>query len=150
LTFTPERLLSFFAINVRSGENDVNAAPANRFLEVLAEPTALQVVRELVEGGLTQAALVEKIGISQSIVSRTIKNLRGAGLIESDTPRGALRIRAEDECLALLSAADRFAEAVLKDDLDQQGALSTRTRRARIRTTAVDAESAVGAPDASR
>jgi DNA-binding transcriptional ArsR family regulator len=66
---------------VRSGENDVNAAPANRFLEVLAEPTALRVVRALVEDELTQAALVQKIGISQSIVSRTIKNLRGAGLM---------------------------------------------------------------------
>lgn len=108
-------------------------APADRILEAVAEPVAVQIIRALAGSDRTQAALVEHLELGQSVVSRSAKTLRAAGIVESDTPRGALRLRASDEMRGLLSAVDRFAEALLADDAARQKATSEQTRRSRIR-----------------
>lgn len=108
-------------------------APADRLLETVAEPIASRIVRALAGGPQTQGELIERLNLGQSVVSRSTKTLRAAGLIESDTPRGALRLRAADELRSLLSAADRLAEAVLAEDMRRQKVASEQTRRSSIR-----------------
>jgi DNA-binding transcriptional ArsR family regulator len=109
------------------------AAPANRILEVLCEPVALQIARALNEDELTQAQLVVQLRLGQSVASRSLKLLRAVGLVESDSPRGALRLRAVAEVRQLLLVADRLAEAVMAADAHDQQALSSATRRTVIR-----------------
>ena len=111
----------------------MSVAPADRLLEAVAEPIASRIVRALAGGAQTQAELIERLELGQSVVSRSTKTLRAAGLIESDTRRGALRLRAADEVRSLLSAADRVAEALLADDTQRQRAASEQTRRSSIR-----------------
>ncbi len=113
----------------------MSGAPADRHLELLGDTASLQIVRLLAEDELTQASIVERLGMNQSLASRAIKGLRGAGLVTSDTARGPLRLRAPDESRALLLAGDRLAEAVLRLDEDDQRTLSTRTRKAAMRPT---------------
>jgi DNA-binding MarR family transcriptional regulator len=108
-------------------------APADRLLEAVAEPIASRIVRALAVSAQTQAELIERLELGQSVVSRSTKTLRAAGLIESDTPRGALRLRAANELRSLLSAADRLAEALLADDTQRQKVSSEQTRRSSIR-----------------
>jgi DNA-binding transcriptional ArsR family regulator len=110
------------------------AAPADRYLEVLAEPTALQIVRALDGHDLTQGEIVREVGIPQSVVSRSLKVLRAAGLVASETPRGPLHLRAGAEVHQLLLHADRLAEALNAIDDAAQKPLSARTRRAGMRT----------------
>jgi DNA-binding transcriptional ArsR family regulator len=111
----------------------MSLAPADRLLEVLAEPVAIVIIRALAHSERTQAALVEELELGQSVVSRSSKTLRAAGILESDTPRGPLRLRAPEEMRTLLSAVDRFAEALLANDLARQDVASAQTRRSRIR-----------------
>jgi DNA-binding HxlR family transcriptional regulator len=121
---------------------EMTAAPVDRALEVLGEPTALLIVRALATQPATQGGLVAATGLGQSSVSRALKSLRSVGLVESDTPRGALRLRAPGETIALMQAANNLAEAVLQADHDEQRALSQRTRRAAIRPARSSARSA--------
>ena len=111
------------------------AAPADRLLEAVADPIAVRIVRALATCAQTQAALVGNLGVGQSVVSRATKTLRAAGIIESDTPRGEMRLRAADETGSLLRAADRLAEALIADDTERQRVASAQTRRSQIRQT---------------
>lgn len=111
----------------------MSAAPADRLLEAVAEPVAVQIIRVLAGAELTQTALVARLRLGQSVVSRATKTLRAAGIVESDTPRGPLRLRAQDELRSLLSAADRFSEALLAEDAERQRVTSEQTRRSQIR-----------------
>ncbi len=119
-------------------ESSVSPAPADRLLEAIAEPSALQIVRLLAEREQTQVALVNELGIGQPLASRTIKNLRAVGLVESDTPRGPLRLRTADEVRSLLLAANNLADALLTEDARAQRRLSNRTRRSAIRPTHIE------------
>jgi len=111
----------------------VSAAPANRILEVLAEPVALRIVRALAAEDHTQAQLVTRLQLGQSVASRALKLLRVVGLAESDTPRSVIRLRVESEVKQLLLAADRLAEAILVVDQADQKTLTRETRRTVIR-----------------
>ena len=111
----------------------MSAAPANRILEVLAEPVALRIVRALAAEDHTQAQLVTSLQLGQSVASRALKLLRVVGLVESDTPRSVIRLRVESEVKQLLLAADRLAEALLVVDQADQKTLTRETRRTVIR-----------------
>jgi DNA-binding transcriptional ArsR family regulator len=117
-------------------------SPADRLLEAVAEPVAVQIVRALASTAQTQVALVGHLGLGQSVVSRATKTLRTAGVIESVTPRGELRLRAADETRSLLLAVDRLAEALLADDAERQRLTSAQTRRSQIRRTDSEADDA--------
>jgi DNA-binding transcriptional ArsR family regulator len=107
----------------------VSAAPADRLLEGLGDPVALRIVRLLTEADRTQAALVGQLEIGQSVVSRALKSLRTAGVVDSDSPRGPLRLRAGQEVKLLLQAANNLAEALIAADQLDQAELSKRTRQ---------------------
>lgn len=109
------------------------ASPADRLLEAVADPIAVQIVRALATRAQTQATLVGQLRFSQSVISRATKTLRAAGLIESDTARSELRLRAADEMGLLLLAVDRLAEALIADDTERQRVTSSQTRRSQIR-----------------
>jgi DNA-binding transcriptional ArsR family regulator len=111
----------------------VSAAPANRILEVLAEPVALRIVRALSAEDHTQAQLVTRLHLGQSVASRALQLLRVVGLVESDAPRSVIRLRVESEVKQLLLAADRLAEALLVVDQADQKTLTRETRRTVIR-----------------
>jgi DNA-binding transcriptional ArsR family regulator len=114
----------------------VSSAPANRILEVLAEPVTLRIIRALSAEDHTQAQLVTRLHLGQSVASRTLKLLRVVGLVESDSPRSVIRLRMEPEVKQLLLAADRLAEALLVVDQADQKTLTRETRRAVIRRSA--------------
>ena len=110
----------------------MSSAPADRILEALAEPLSLEIVRALSVAEQTQSELVRALELGQSGASRAIKSLRSVGVVESDSPRGPIRLRAEPEVKQILLAADRLAEAVISVDMAQQRRLSAETRRATI------------------
>jgi DNA-binding transcriptional ArsR family regulator len=110
----------------------MSSAPADRILEALAEPLSLEIVRALSVAEKTQSELVRALELRQSGASRAIKVLRSVGMVESDSPRGPIRLRAEPEVKQILLAADRLAEAVISVDLAQQTKLSGETRRSAI------------------
>jgi DNA-binding transcriptional ArsR family regulator len=116
-------------------------------LETIADPAALQIVRALAESEQSQVALVERLDIGQSVVSRSLRTLRSVGVVEAASPRGALRLRSPDETRAILLAADRLAEALLAEDSLEQRELSNRTRRAVVRRADVDSADAHGTRD---
>jgi hypothetical protein len=106
---------------------------ADRLLEAFTEPATLRIVRALAEADQTQASLVGSLGMGQSVASRTLKTLRLLGVVDAESPRSAIRLRAPDEVRAVLLATDRLAEALLKEDATDQRELSDRTRRAAVR-----------------
>lgn len=128
----------------------MSVAPADRLLDAIAEPSALRIVRLLAEREQTQVALVSELGMGQSIASRTVKNLRAAGIVESETPRGPMRLRAANEVRALLQAANNLADALLAEDEEAQRRLSKRTRRSVIRPTADEREAPGVGPNRPR
>lgn len=117
-------------------------SPADRALEVLAQPQALALVRALADEPMTQAAAVAELKLGQSTVSRTLKDLRAAGFVVSDGRKGIVRLRCHDEMLRFLMAADRLAERLIHEDHRAQAEASERTRRAAIRPAHETAEPA--------
>jgi DNA-binding transcriptional ArsR family regulator len=118
----------------------MSSAPADRILEALAEPLSLEIIRALSVDEQTQSELVRGLELGQSGASRAIKSLRSVGIVESDSPRGPIRLRAEPEVKQILLAADRLAEAVISVDVAQQQTLSAKTRRAAIHASQREAD----------
>jgi DNA-binding transcriptional ArsR family regulator len=80
---------------------------ATAALQVLGEPRRLQILDLLRDGERPVGELVERLGVSQPAVSKHLRILRNAGLVESrtDAQRRLYRIRPEplaelDEWLA--------------------------------------------------
>jgi DNA-binding transcriptional ArsR family regulator len=76
-------------------------------LEVLAEPRRRRILDRLREGETSVGALVEEIGSSQPLISKHLRVLRDAGLVDvrTDGQRRLYRVRPEglielDEWLA--------------------------------------------------
>ena len=68
-----------------------------RLLEVLAEPARRRILDALREGELSVGALVERLGTSQPLVSKHLRVLRDAGLVDVrvDGQRRLYRVRPE-------------------------------------------------------
>jgi DNA-binding transcriptional ArsR family regulator len=66
-------------------------------LEVLAEPARRRILDTLREGELSVGALVDRLGSSQPLVSKHLRVLREAGLVEAraDGQRRLYRVRPE-------------------------------------------------------
>ena len=66
-------------------------------LEVLAEPSRRRILDALREGELSVGALVDRLGTSQPLVSKHLRVLREAGLVEVrvDGQRRLYRVRPE-------------------------------------------------------
>ena len=66
-------------------------------LEVLAEPSRRRILDALREGELSVGALVDRLGSSQPLVSKHLRVLREAGLVEArvDGQRQLYRVRPE-------------------------------------------------------
>jgi DNA-binding transcriptional ArsR family regulator len=66
-------------------------------LEVLAEPSRRRILDALREGELPVGALVDRLAISQPLVSKHLRVLREAGLVEArvDGQRRLYRVRPE-------------------------------------------------------
>jgi DNA-binding transcriptional ArsR family regulator len=64
-------------------------------LEVLAEPSRRRILDTLREGELSVSALVDRLGTSQPLVSKHLRVLREAGLVEVrvDGQRRLYRVR---------------------------------------------------------
>jgi DNA-binding transcriptional ArsR family regulator len=71
--------------------------PAPAALRALAEPRRLQILDLLRDGERPVGELVERVGLSQPAVSKHLRVLREAGLVEAriDAQRRLYRIRAE-------------------------------------------------------
>ena len=70
---------------------------AQSVLEVIAEPTRRRILDAVRDGERSVSELVERIGMHQPGVSRHLRVLRDAGLVEvrSDAQRRLYRLRAE-------------------------------------------------------
>lgn len=66
-------------------------------IEVIAEPTRRHILEELCAGEQPVQALVERLAISQPAVSKHLRVLRDAGLVEArpDGQRRLYRVRSE-------------------------------------------------------
>jgi DNA-binding transcriptional ArsR family regulator len=113
----------------------MTAPPADRLFEVLGEATVRDILRRVLAGPATQAELKADVGCDQSTVSRTTTLLRALGLIESSgggrSPKWVPVHR--DELVGVLLAADRLADAVIREASEQQAQRSTDTRRLAMR-----------------
>ena len=71
--------------------------PALAALQVLAEPRRLQILDLLRDGERPVGDLVDRLGVSQPAVSKHLRVLRDAGLVEAraDAQRRLYRIRPE-------------------------------------------------------
>ena len=71
--------------------------PALAVLEVIAEPTRLRILEAVREGERSVSDLVDQVGMHQPGVSRHLKVLRDAGLVEvrRDAQRRLYRLRPE-------------------------------------------------------
>lgn len=108
---------------------------ADRLLEVLSEATVRDIVRRVLARPATQAELKADMGCDQSTVSRTMTLLRMLGLVESSGGgRTAKWVPVHrDELVGLLLAADRLADAVIRQEAEQQAQRSSDTRRLAMR-----------------
>lgn len=69
----------------RSAAHDPSPADdCSERLKVLADPTRLQVMRELMGGALHAGAINERIPIPANLLSHHLRKLREAGLVESE------------------------------------------------------------------
>lgn len=96
-------------------------------LEALAEPSRRAILDALRDGERPVGALVERLGVSQPLVSKHLRVLREAGLVESrtDAQRRLYRIRPEPlaELDQWLGAYRKFWSAQLdrlEDHLDER------------------------------
>ena len=110
-------------------------ARADRLLEAFGEARVRDIVRRTLAGPATQAQLKADVGCDQSTVSRTTSLLRALGVIEpSGIGRTGTWVPAHrDELVGLLLAADRLADAVIRETSEQQLQRSTDTRRLAMR-----------------
>lgn len=110
--------------------------PSERLLDLLGDPAARAIARSLAVAAATQRELVAKIGLSQSVASRSLTLMRAAGLVDSEGLRSPLlRLRARDETVALLLAADHLAERLGDLDAEAQAARTSDDRRLAVRPT---------------
>jgi DNA-binding transcriptional ArsR family regulator len=56
--------------------------PTATTIEVIAEPTRRRILDELLEGEQPVNSLVERLGMTQPVVSKHLRILRDAGLVE--------------------------------------------------------------------
>jgi DNA-binding transcriptional ArsR family regulator len=96
-------------------------------LQVLAEPRRLQILDLLRESERPVGELVDRVGLSQPAVSKHLRVLKDAGLVEArpDAQRRLYRIRAEplvelDEWLASYRELWTTHLDRLEDHLDQR------------------------------
>jgi DNA-binding transcriptional ArsR family regulator len=88
-------------------------------LEVLAEPSRRRILDALREGELSVGALVDRLGTSQPLVSKHLRVLREAGLVDVrvDGQRRLYRVRPEP--LAELDAWLEPYRRMLRTSLDR-------------------------------
>jgi DNA-binding transcriptional ArsR family regulator len=111
------------------------AAPLPAIFDALSDPTRLAIVEKLLqEGELAAGALAEPFGVSKPAISRHLRILEGAGLIEHRVDRQWRRYRikpgsieAVDEWLERYrafwgSALDRLGQVLLDDREDNDNA----------------------------
>jgi DNA-binding transcriptional ArsR family regulator len=99
-------------------------------LAVLADPVRREIVELLADGAVTAGEIAERFPVSRPAVSRHLRVLREAGLVESEV-RGQRRVYSlRREGLAPLEEwLGRFRRPVLP--ADRLGALDTELRRGR-------------------
>ena len=103
------------------------AVPAEMaVLEVIAEPTRRQILDAVRDGERSVGELVEKVGMHQPGVSRHLKVLRDAGLVEvrRDAQRRLYRLRAEP-----LMELDAWLEPYRAEWAGRLGSLERHLRR---------------------
>ena len=101
--------------------------PALAALEVLAEPRRLAIIDLLRDGERPVGELVDRLGVSQPAVSKHLRVLKDAGLVEArvEAQRRLYRIRAEplaelDDWLASYRRLWTTHLDRLEDHLDRQ------------------------------
>jgi DNA-binding transcriptional ArsR family regulator len=101
--------------------------PALAALEVLAEPRRLAIIDLLRDGERPVGELVDRLGVSQPAVSKHLRVLKDAGLVEAraDAQRRLYRIRPEplaelDDWLASYRELWTTHLDRLEDHLDRQ------------------------------
>lgn len=95
-------------------------------LEVIAEPTRRRILDAVRDGERSVSELVEQVGMPQPGVSRHLKVLRDAGLVEvrRDAQRRMYRLRAEP-----LRALDEWLEPYRAEWSDRLDSLEDHLRR---------------------
>lgn len=108
---------------------------ADRILEALGDARTQAIVRRLLEGPATQAELQASVGCDQGTVSRATAALRMLGLVAATGGKRSLTWAPvhRDELVAMILAADRLAEAVLRETAEQQSMRSSHSRRLAVR-----------------
>ena len=113
----------------------MTAPLADQLLDALGEPTIRGIARRLLSAPATQGELIDELGCNQSTVSRGTLLLRTLGVVSSSGAgkSATFTVTTRDELVAVLLAADRLAEALIRRASDQQGRRSTETRRLAVR-----------------
>lgn len=111
----------------------------DRVFEVLGDSSSLEIFEALCLRERSQADLVRDLHMPQSVVSRSLKNLRLVGLVTAESPRGTLRVRATDASAGLFRAANTLASEILRSETADQKA-ATESARRRLTLLASDDE----------
>ena len=89
------------------------------YFKVLSEPNRLKVLEVLKEGELNVTAVVDKIGLSQALVSKHLKLLTIAGFVKRN-PKGSLVFYkvVDKEVFKLITKAQKLILSAQQQQLD--------------------------------
>ena len=109
---------------VRSMDPQVEYVPLAEYFKVFSEPNRLAVLEALHDGPLNVTAVVDKTGLSQALVSKHLKLLTIAGVIER-RPEGALVFYEvlDQGVFQLVAQAEQLLLASRRQQLDALAAL---------------------------
>ena len=108
---------------------------ADRLLDTLGDPVARNAMRLLLDRNLTQAELLDELGVAQATVSRVVKLLRAVGLVEPVAGGRGQRftVPVHAEAVGMFLASDRLAERLLDEESRAQRERSHATRRTTVK-----------------
>jgi DNA-binding transcriptional ArsR family regulator len=89
--------VTYIRLHIYMGERMLGSMTATAVLEAIAEPTRIRILDAVRDGERSVGELVEQVGMHQPGVSRHLKVLRDAGLVEvrRDAQRRLYRLRPE-------------------------------------------------------
>jgi DNA-binding transcriptional ArsR family regulator len=86
---------------------------ASRVCRILGNPTAYQIMRLLLDSKLQPSAIARKMGISLSLVSNTLRNLRNLDILRYETKGKEKRYWIKDpKILDICTALEEFVSTM--------------------------------------
>jgi len=90
-----------------------NIAKVARFLKILADPNRLKIISSIGKEERSVSELINKTGLSQTLVSFHLKVLREAGIVEAERKGAFIYYRlSKPNLMELLSACEAYTFAI--------------------------------------